>query len=102
MTTARGKTAATNRLLARLPDPDRRRLLGKSIAVQLSATDVLYERGKRIREVYFPTGGSVSLIAALHGHDKLQVGLVGDEGMLGTSLVLGLSLIHISEPTRPY
>ncbi len=40
----------------------------------------------------FPTGGSVSLIATLHGHDQLQVGLVGDEGMLGTSLVLGVAI----------
>ena len=61
MKTARGKAAASNRLLARLPDLDRRRLLGKSIPVQLGTADVLYERGKRIREVYFPTGGSISV-----------------------------------------
>ena len=53
---------------------------------------MLYEPGKRIRDVYFPTGGSVSLITTLHGHDQLQVGLVGDEGMLGTSLVLGVAI----------
>ena len=83
-------TLATNRLLAGLPELDRRRLLGKSSVIALGTADVLYEPGKRITVVYFPTGGSVSLIATLAGHDQLQVGLVGDEGMLGTSLVLGV------------
>ena len=82
----------TNRLLAGLPDADRRRLLGRSSPIELGTADVLYEPGERIRDVYFPTGGSVSLVATLHGHDQLQVGLVGDEGMLGTPLVLGMGL----------
>lgn len=86
------KAGATNGLLAGLPDLDRRRLLGKSSAIELNTADVLYEPGKRIADVYFPTGGSVSLITTLHGHDQLQVGLVGDEGMLGTSLVLGVAV----------
>ena len=96
MTHAPTKTAkravATNRLLAGLPDADRRRLLGRSSSIELGTADVLYEPGERIREVYFPTGGSISLIATLHGHDQLQVGLVGDEGMLGTPLVLGVAI----------
>jgi CRP-like cAMP-binding protein len=83
---------ASNRLLAGLPEVDRRRLLGKSSAIELATDDVLHEPGRRIADVFFPTGGSVSLIAKLHGHDQLQVGLVGDEGMLGTSLVLGVAI----------
>jgi CRP-like cAMP-binding protein len=85
------RAVATNQLLAGLPDADRRRLLGKFSSIELAAADVLYEPGELIREVYFPTGGSVSLITTLHGQDQLQVGLVGDEGMLGTSLVLGVA-----------
>ena len=83
---------AINRLLAGLPDADRRRLLGRSRSIELGTADVLYEPGERIRDVYFPTGGSVSLIATIHGHEQLQVGLVGDEGMLGTPLVLGVAI----------
>jgi CRP-like cAMP-binding protein len=56
------------------------------------AQPTLYEPGKRIADVYFPTGGSVSPVTMLRGHDQLQVGLVGDEGMLGTSLVLGIGV----------
>ncbi|MCX7054272.1 MAG: Crp/Fnr family transcriptional regulator [Proteobacteria bacterium] len=91
MTTPK-RAAATNRLLAGLPDPDRRRLLSRSSSIELATAEVLYEPGKRIHDVYFPIGGSVSLITTLRGHDRLEVGLVGDEGMLGTSLVLGVTI----------
>ena len=90
------KDAATNRLLASLPDLDQRRLLGRSCAIELTTATELHEPGKRIHEVYFPTGGSVSLITTLRGHDRLEVGLVGDEGMLGTSLVLGVAVRRTS------
>jgi len=86
------QAAKTNRLLAGLPDLDRRRLLGRSSSTEMGTADVLYEPGTRIRAVYFPTGGSVSLIMTLQGHGQLQAGLVGDEGMLGTSLVLGVAI----------
>ena len=86
------RAVGTNRLLAGLPELDRRRLLGKSRATELVGGEVLYEPGKHIADVFFPTGGSISLITTLRGHDQLQVGLVGDEGMLGTSLVLGVAI----------
>jgi CRP-like cAMP-binding protein len=86
------RKTAVNRLLAGLPERDRRRLLGKSTRVELATAEVIYQPGEHIRDVYFPTGGYVSLFAMLHGHDRLQVGLVGDEGMLGTSLVLGVAI----------
>jgi CRP-like cAMP-binding protein len=86
------KDAATNRLLASLPDLDQHRLLSRSSSIELATATVLYEPGKRIHQVYFPTGGSVSLITTLRGHDRLEVGLVGDEGMLGMSLVLGVAV----------
>lgn len=89
-TTAR-RAAAANRLLAGLPEAERGRLLDRASCIDLEAAAVLYQPGERIRDVYFPTGGAISLVAKLDGHDQLQVGLVGDEGMLGTSLVLGVS-----------
>ncbi len=84
------RAVATNRLLAGLPAADRGRLLDRACCIELGTDDVLHEPGKRIRAVYFPTGGSISLVARQDGHDQLQVGLIGDEGMLGTALVLGV------------
>jgi CRP-like cAMP-binding protein len=78
-----------NRLLAALPAKDRGRLIERSEQVDLVLADVLYEPGAPVRRVLFPTSGFISLLAAGGGHDRLEVGLVGDEGMLGTALVLG-------------
>jgi CRP-like cAMP-binding protein len=78
-----------NRLLAALPRAVSRRVLAACEAVQLEFGIVLYEPDARIRYVYFPTGGFISLMIPVDGTTNLEVGLVGNEGMLGVPLVLG-------------
>jgi CRP-like cAMP-binding protein len=79
-----------NQLLAGLPQPLRNRLLGRLEPVELSLAEVLCTSGERMPYVYFPIQSFVSLIAPLDGHVGLEVGLVGDEGMVGSSLLLGV------------
>ena len=81
-----------NRLLAALPVQDRGHLLARCEPVELTACDVLQEAGERIRHVFFPTSSFISVIAPSGGHDRMEVRLIGDEGMLGTSLVLGVDV----------
>ncbi|HZF29025.1 MAG TPA: Crp/Fnr family transcriptional regulator [Gammaproteobacteria bacterium] len=84
--------APQNLLMAALPAAARRRLLARRSPVELVLSDVLAEPGEPIRYVFFPVEGFVSLIVSIDGGAQLEVGLVGNEGMVGTSLLLGVGV----------
>jgi CRP-like cAMP-binding protein len=84
------RSTSGNQLLAGLPQPLRNRLLGRFEPVELRLAEVLCTSGERMPYVYFPIHSFISLIAPLDGHVGLEVGLVGDEGMVGSSLLLGI------------
>jgi CRP-like cAMP-binding protein len=79
-----------NLLIAALPAAERRALLARSEQIELVAGNTLTEAGQRIRHVFFPTSGFISLITPVDRKAQLEVGLVGNEGMLGVSLILGV------------
>jgi CRP-like cAMP-binding protein len=80
--------AVTNRLLAPLPRLDQKQMIAKCERVQLTVGESLYESGEPIRFVYFPTGGFASLLASTDRASRVEVALIGSEGMLGMSCML--------------
>jgi CRP-like cAMP-binding protein len=77
-----------NRLLASLPRKDYLRLLPDLEEIPLIFESILYDAGGLILDVYFPTSGIVSLLAAVDDRATLEVGLVGSEGMVGLPLFM--------------
>lgn len=86
----------SNHLLAALPAREYQRLQPRLEAVSLRPGDVLDEPGAASRHVYFPNDTLVSLIAVSDGRNRVEVGLVGREGMVGCLLALGVP----SSPVR--
>lgn len=84
-----------NTLLAVLPSIVTRGLIARCETVDLQFGATLCEQGARIHHVYFPVDGFISLISSLDARPRLEVGLVGSEGMLGASLVLGVDVTQL-------
>lgn len=79
-----------NLLIGRLPRTQRERLLAKCELVEYDFGTVLAEPGRPYRELYFPLSSFISLVAVVGSHPALEMGLIGNEGMLGATLVLGV------------
>jgi CRP-like cAMP-binding protein len=80
-----------SRLIEGLPSRQRQQLLNRCELVDLVFGNVLHEANQPIRHVYFPLSGFISQVTTLQGHQPLEVGLIGNEGMLGATLALGVS-----------
>ena len=81
---------AVNRLLDSLTKKEYSRLLPKLTTVSLVLGEVLYEPGDLIKSVYFPIDSIVSLISVVSGTSWLEVGMVGNEGMAGLAVFMGV------------
>ncbi len=78
-----------NRLLASLPDRDRARLLPQLEILTLFAKEPVYESGEEINFIYFPLDCIVVLISSVDTNATVEVGLIGNEGMIGATILMG-------------
>ncbi len=65
-------------------------LLEKATPVDLPVGTPIYVAGRRISHVYFPTRGVVSTLVTLRDGDRGEATTIGNEGMVGLAVWLGL------------
>lgn len=85
----------TNLLLQQLPLPLRKRFIANCELVNLEFGTWLCEPEKKFEYAYFPLTGFISLITTIHPRHPLELGLIGNEGMLGATLALGIDTIPL-------
>ncbi|MDQ3747472.1 MAG: Crp/Fnr family transcriptional regulator [Acidobacteriota bacterium] len=78
-----------NKMLAALPAKEYQRLANKLEPYDLKLGETIYEPNENIKDVYFPNSGIISFLTAIEKRSTLEVGLVGNEGMVGLSAFLG-------------
>ena len=79
-----------NRLLAALPAKEYEHLLPNLEEIPLTYAETIYEQGEAIRYIYFPNSGMISLLTYAAEDEVLEVGVVGNEGMIGLPVFLGV------------
>jgi CRP-like cAMP-binding protein len=87
-------------LLAALPQRDSRRFLAGCRPVELAFGEVLATAGERIDHVHFPVAAFASQTTPFNGGTSLNVGLIGDEGMVGIALVIGVDVSPLHTVVR--
>ena len=78
-----------NQLLAALPEADLQRWLPHIEWVDMPLGQVLYESGRTLSHVYFPTTAIVSLLYVMEDGASAEIAVVGYEGLVGISLFMG-------------
>lgn len=80
-----------NHLLCELPDDVRRKLVAKAQPVRLKAGMTLQAQGEPEPYCYFPESGLVSLSRIQPAGERVEAGLVGREGCVGSVAGEGLA-----------
>jgi len=79
-----------NLLLSHLTREQHRVLSPDLQLVKLELGQTLHAPDEKIKHVYFPTTSVISLLASLDNGDSVETGLIGSEGIVGTSIALGV------------
>jgi len=78
-----------NRLLAAMTREEFEGLTPRLEAVSLGLGQILFRPEEHIEHVHFPVSSVVSLLTELEDGAGMEVGLVGSEGVVGISAILG-------------
>ncbi len=80
-----------NRLLARLPEDEYRRLFPEPEPISLNLKHILHQPRATIDSAYFPSEGVVSLLTVMEDGAGIELATIGNEGMVGLPIIMGIA-----------
>ena len=86
---AQNRISSKNLLLAAMSQEDLESYFSDLHPVSLSLRQILYEAGARLEYVYFIEEGVASILTTMADGSTIEVGMIGMEGMVGVSALLG-------------
>lgn len=89
MPDAKAPNPRKNRLLATLADAEWQRWHPLLEYVELPLGHVLYESGKTLSHMYFPTTAIVSLLYVMENGASAEIAVVGNDGLVAVSMFMG-------------
>jgi CRP-like cAMP-binding protein len=78
-----------NHLLAALSAAELKRMERHLAPVDMPLGEVVYESGRHLDHVYFPTDCIISLLYVLENGASAEIAVVGNEGVVGISIFMG-------------
>jgi len=84
-----------NLLITGLPARERKFLLSVSEPVDLLFGTILSEADEPLEHAYFPITCLITLVATTSDHQPLGVAMIGNEGILGATLALGVNTARL-------
>lgn len=85
--------APKNRLLAKLPLEDFRRIRPSLQTVDLEFKKTIYEPGVPIDHAYFVEAGLISVVSVMDNGSIIEIATIGNEGVAGWTLSLGVDRV---------
>ncbi|CAI3797854.1 Crp/Fnr family transcriptional regulator [Rheinheimera sp. MM224] len=79
-----------NKLLQQLSDEEQQAVMRHSKTIEMHFGQVLCEEGKNSGFVYLPLSGYISILTSVQQNQHLEVGLIGNEGILGALVSIGM------------
>jgi CRP-like cAMP-binding protein len=78
-----------NQILASISQDEYKVLFLNLEYVSLISGQVIYKRDQKIDYVYFPLDSMISLVSVLSNKATIEIGLIGNEGVVGLPVFLG-------------
>ena len=87
----------SNKILLSIPDQEHRAIRPFLEYASLPERSMLHELIEKVRFAYFPNRGLISLLVATKDGKTVEAGMVGSEGVLGISTLVGLTRSTLRE-----